>query len=155
DGIGSGRGIDNMIDRVLDFGCTDAFMTEAQLKKAKGSYGEVLHIPLAMGAVVVTYKLEGVKDQVRFTGPILAQIYLGEITKWNDERIADSNPGVVLPDLDIVVVRRSDSSGTTAIWTEYLSKVSADWAKKVGKGTTVTWPILPRGELAEKNDGVA
>lgn len=154
-GIGSGRGIENMIDKVLDFGCTDAFMTEAELKKAKNAYGDVLHIPLAMGAVVVTYNLEGVKEQLRLTGPILAQIYLGEITKWNDERIADSNPGVTLPDREITVVRRSDKSGTTAIWTEYLSTVSSTWKTKVGTGTTVKWPTVAHGVDAEKNEKAA
>jgi phosphate transport system substrate-binding protein len=150
-GNGSGTGIQNMLDRILDFGCTDAFMTDAQLKKAKERVGEVLHVPLALGAVVVTYNLEA-KKQLRFTGEVLADIYLGKITKWNDPAIAANNPGVELPDLPITVIRRSDSSGTTAIWTEYLSKVSKPWADKVGMGTAVKWPV---GEDVEKNDGVA
>jgi phosphate transport system substrate-binding protein len=150
-GNGSGSGIANMTDKVTDFGCTDAFMTDAQLKKAKANVGEVLHIPLAMGAVVVTYNLE-VKKQLTFRGEVLAQIYLGEITKWNHPAILQSNPGVDLPDTTITVIHRGDASGTTAIWTEYLTKVNPDWEKLVGTGTTVKWPV---GEDAEKNDGVA
>jgi phosphate transport system substrate-binding protein len=153
DGIGSGRGVENMIDKVLDFGCTDAYLTDPQIKKAKEKYGEVVHVPLALGAVVVTYNLE-IKQQLRFSGEVLVDIYLGKITKWNDPAIVASNPGVAtdLPNLDITVIRRSDVSGTTAIWTEYLSKVKPEWADKVGTGTTVKWPV---GEDAEKNDGVA
>jgi phosphate transport system substrate-binding protein len=151
-GNGSGSGIQNMIDKVSDFGCTDAPMTDAQLLKAKNGVGEVLHIPLAMGAVVVTYNLD-VKDQLIFRGEVLAEIYLGKITKWNDPAIQQSNPGVELPNLPITVIHRADSSGTTAIWTEYLGKVNKAWLDTVGPGaTTVKWPI---GEDAEKNDGVA
>ncbi|HKA08109.1 MAG TPA: phosphate ABC transporter substrate-binding protein PstS [Gemmataceae bacterium] len=152
DGIGSGRGVDNMIDRVLDFGCTDAPMTDAQLAKARAVYGEVVHIPLAMGAVVATYNLPDLLGQLRFTGAVLADIFLGKIRKWNHSAIAASNPGVELPDLDIMVVHRLDSSGTTFIWTDFLSKASAEWQAKVGTGTIVRWPI---GEEGEKNDGVA
>jgi phosphate transport system substrate-binding protein len=153
DGIGSGRGVENMIDRVLDFGCTDAFMTDAQLAKAKATNGDVVHIPLAMGAVVVTYNLPEVTTQLRFTGPVLADIYLGKIKKWNHPSIAASNPDATLPALDITVVHRSDSSGTTHIWTDYLGKASpTEWAVKVGAGTVVKWPL---GEEAEKSDGVA
>jgi phosphate transport system substrate-binding protein len=151
-GNGSGRGILNMTDKVTDFGCTDAFMTEAELNKAKEGVGEVLHIPLAMGAVVVTYNLPDVKKQLIFRGENLADIYLGNITKWNDPAIVANNPGVDLPDMAITVIHRSDPSGTTAIWTEYLSKVSKPWAEKVGTGTTVKWPV---GEEAEKSDRVA
>jgi phosphate transport system substrate-binding protein len=149
-GNGSGSGVQNMIDRVGDFGCTDAFLTDAQLKKANDQGGAVVHVPLALGAVVVTYNLE--VKQLRFTGEVLADIYLGKITKWNDPAHRACNPGAELPDLEITVVRRSDSSGTTAIWTDYLSKVSKDWADKVGTGTIVKWPV---GEDAEKNPGVA
>ncbi|HEV3439268.1 MAG TPA: protein kinase, partial [Gemmata sp.] len=113
DGIGSGRGVENMIDKVLDFGCTDAFMTDAQIAKARNANGEVIHIPLAMGPVVVTYNLPEIKQQLRFTGSVLADIYLGKIRNWNHEAIAASNPGVTLPDKEITVIRRSDSSGTT------------------------------------------
>ncbi|MDB5312543.1 MAG: phosphate transporter substrate-binding protein PstS, partial [Gemmataceae bacterium] len=155
DGIGSGRGIENMIDRVLDFGCTDAFMTDKQLEKAKATNGEVIHIPLAMGAVVATYNLPEVTAQLRFTGPVLADIYLGKIKTWNHPAIAASNPGASLPDLEITVIHRSDQSGTTAIWTDYLQKASVEWEKKGvlgGGGPTVKWPV---GEEGEKNSGVA
>jgi phosphate transport system substrate-binding protein len=150
-GNSSGSGVQNMLDRVSDFGCTDAFISDAQLKKIRESSGDVLHLPLAMGAVVVTYNLE-VKKQLVFRGDILADIYLGKITKWNDPAIIANNPGVDLPDLPITVIHRSDSSGTTAIWTEYLSKVSKTWADKVGTGTTVKWPV---GDEDAKNQGVA
>ena len=151
-GIGSTRGVENMVDRVLDFGCTDAFMTNKQLEKARDKHGDIIHIPLALGAVVVTYNLPNVKEQVRLTGAVLAHIYLGKIKKWNDDAITASNPGVTLPDLPITVIRRSDGSGTTAIWTDFLNKASPlDWnTDKVG--TSIAWPI---GEDAEKNDGVA
>jgi eukaryotic-like serine/threonine-protein kinase len=152
DGIGSGRGVDNMIDRVLDFGCTDAALTEPQIAKAREIYGEVVHIPLALGAVVPTFNLPDLNGQLRLTGPALADIFLGKIKKWNHPAIAASNPGLVLPNVDITVVHRSDSSGTTFIWTDYLQKASADWEKKVGAGTKVIWPL---GEEGEKNDGVA
>ncbi|WP_171470171.1 phosphate ABC transporter substrate-binding protein PstS [Frigoriglobus tundricola] len=151
-GIGSTRGVENMVDRVLDFGCTDAFMSNKQLEKARDKHGDIVHIPLALGAVVVTYNLPTVKEQVRLTGAVLAHIYLGKIKKWNDDAITASNPGITLPDLPITVIRRSDGSGTTAIWTDFLNKASPlDWGPdKVG--TSITWPT---GEDAEKNDGVA
>src|SRR5262245_61199495 len=153
DGIGSGRGVESMIGRKLDFGCTDAPLTDAQLATARAASGDVLHIPLALGAVVATYNLPDVAGPLRFTGPVLADIFLGKIRKWNHRSIATSNPGVRLPDLDIVVVHRADSSGTTFIWTEYLGKVSADWRTKVGPAATkVNWPL---GEEGDKNDGVA
>lgn len=152
DGIGSGRGVDNMIDKVLDFGCTDAYMTDAQLAKAQSTNGEVIHIPLVMGAVVATYNLPESPKQLRFTGQVLADIYMGKIQKWNHESIKASNPGVTLPDRDIVVIHRSDSSGTTYIWTDYLSKVSPEWDTKAGRGNTVKWPV---GEEADKSDGLA
>jgi phosphate transport system substrate-binding protein len=141
-----------MIDRVLEFGCTDAAMTDQQLAKARDTFGEVVHIPLALGAVVPTYNLPDLKEPLRFTGPALADIFLGKIRKWNHPAITANNPGVVLPDLEITVVHRSDSSGTTFIWTDFLRKVSAEWETKIGSGTKVTWPI---GEEGEKNDGVA
>jgi len=126
-------------------------MTDAQIAKARNANGEVIHIPLAMGPVVVTYNLPEIKQQLRFTGSVLADIYLGKIRNWNHEAIAASNPGVTLPDKEITVIRRSDSSGTTFIWTDFLSKASLEWDTKVGKGTTVKWPV---GEDAEKSDGV-
>jgi phosphate ABC transporter phosphate-binding protein len=151
-GIGSGRGVDNMIDRVSDFGCTDAYLTNDKLAKARGVHGEVVHLPLALGAVVATYNLPGVNTQLRLTGPVLADIYLGKITRWNHEALVASNPGVDLPDREILVIHRSDSSGTTAIWTEYLQEVSGEWADRVKSGSVVTWPA---GEGAEYSDGVA
>jgi phosphate ABC transporter phosphate-binding protein len=152
DGIGSGRGVDNMVDRVLDFGCTDAAMDDAKLAKARERYGDVVHVPLALGAVVATYNLPDLDGQLRFTGSVLADIYLGKIRKWNHEAIRASNPGVALPELEITVVHRSDSSGSTFIWTDYLQKVSPDWTRKVGPAKTViNWPI---GEEGEKSDGV-
>jgi phosphate ABC transporter phosphate-binding protein len=153
--IGSGRGVENMIDKVSQFACTDAFLTEKQITKAKSIYGDVVHIPLAMGAVVVTYNLPKVPQPLRFTGAVLADIYLGNITKWNHEAIVASNPGAELPNLDITVVRRSDSSGTTFIWTDYLRKVSPEWKDKIGYGNTVNWPKVHSGEDVEKNEGMA
>ena len=155
DAIGSGRGVDNMIDKVLDFGCTDAYLTDAQIAKAKPN-GEVIHIPLVMGAVVPIYNLPDVSKQLRFTGSVLADIYLGRITNWNHESMRANNPGANLPpDLNITVVRRSDSSGSTSIWTDYLSKISLQWKEKVKSGNTVKWPEIPGGEDVEKSDGVA
>ena len=153
--IGSGGGIQQMTAKTADFGCTDAPMNDEQLKKAKEVGGDVYHIPLVMGAVVPAYNLEEVKEPLVFSGPVLADIYLGKIKKWDDEAIKKLNPGVDLPSKDIGVVHRSDGSGTTYIWTDYLSKVSPDpkegWAK-VGKGTSVDWPA---GEGAKGNEGVA
>ncbi|HLW67936.1 MAG TPA: phosphate ABC transporter substrate-binding protein PstS [Gemmataceae bacterium] len=139
--IGSGGGIQQMTSKTVDFGCSDAFMNEEQLEKAKSSGGEVIHIPLVMGAVVPAYTLKNVKETLVFSGPVLADIYLGKIKKWNDKAIKDLNPSVSLPDLDIAVVHRSDGSGTTAIWSDYLSKVSDEWKDKVGKGTSLNWPV--------------
>jgi phosphate transport system substrate-binding protein len=149
---GSGNGIQQMIDKKNDFGCTDAPMSDEQLAKAKAVNGEVLHIPLVMGGVVPIYNLEGVTKPLKFTGEVLADIYLGKIKKWNEDPIQDLNPGVMLPDQDIVVVHRSDGSGTTYIFTEYLSQVSPEWKKKPGFGTDLAWPT---GIGAQKNDGVA
>jgi phosphate transport system substrate-binding protein len=150
---GSAGGIADMTDKLVDFGCSDGPMTEEELKKAKGINGDVVHIPLVMGAVAIAYNLEEAKDvQLKFTGPVLADIYLHKIKKWNDPAIQKLNPDVKLPDKEIVVVQRSDGSGTTYIFTDYLCKISPDWEKKVGKGTTVTWPT---GIGAPKNDGVA
>lgn len=149
---GSGNGIQQMIDKKNDLGCTDAPMTDAQLEKAQKAGGEVLHIPLVMGGVVPAYNLADIKEPLRFNGPVLADIFLGKIKKWNDEALKKLNPGVTLPDKDIAVVHRSDGSGTTYIWSDYLSKVSATWKDQVGKGTDLKWPT---GEGFPKNDGVA
>ncbi len=150
--VGSSKGIDGVTAKFLDFGCTDAFMSDKQLAETSGS---VLHIPLVMGAVVPTYNVpdeSGKQVQLRFTGALLANIYLGKVTKWNDATIAVNNPGQHLPELDIVAIHRKEGSGTTSIWTDYLSKASADWKVRVGSGTKVEWPV---GIAAEKSDGVA
>jgi phosphate transport system substrate-binding protein len=147
--IGSGGGIRQFTDHTVDFGATDGPMTDAQIQSVNGN---VLHIPTVLGAVVPTYNVSGVTGQLRFTGDLLAGVFLGQVTKWNDSRIQAVNPGVALPDQDIVVVHRSDGSGTTYIWTDYLTKVSPDWAQRVGKGTSVNWPV---GLGGQGNPGVA
>jgi phosphate transport system substrate-binding protein len=146
--IGSGGGIRQITERTVDFGATDGPMTDEQLKKAPG---ELLHIPTVLGAVVATYNLPG-QPKLNFTGEVLAGIFLGKITQWSDERIRTLNPSVNLPNQPIVVVHRSDGSGTTYIWVDYLSKVSSEWAQKVGKGTSVNWPV---GLGGKGNEGVA
>jgi phosphate transport system substrate-binding protein len=149
--IGSGGGIQQMTAKTADFGCSDAFLNEEQLKKAKDTNGDVVHIPLVMGAVVPIYNLEGV-DELTFDGPALADIFLGKIKKWNDKALVALNPKAKLPDKDIGVVHRSDGSGTTNIFADYLSKVSPEWKEKVGVGTSLKWPT---GEGASGNPGVA
>jgi phosphate ABC transporter phosphate-binding protein len=138
--IGSGGGIQQMTAKTVDFGCTDGPMNEEQLEKARAVAGDVVHIPLVMGAVVPAYNLAEVTEQLKFTGPVLADIYLGKIKKWNDKALKDLNPKAGLPDKEIVVVHRSEGSGTTYIWVDYLSKQSSEWKKKVGVGTSVSWP---------------
>ncbi len=150
--IGSGGGIQQMTAKTVEFGCTDSPMNEEQLGKTKETGGEVVHIPLAMGAVVAAYNLEGIKTPLVFSGTVLADIFLGKITKWNDDAIKALNPNVTLPDLGIAVVHRSEGSGTTYIWVDYLSKVSEEWKKKVGVGTSVNWPC---GIGSKGNEGVA
>lgn len=150
--IGSGGGIQQMTAKTADFGCTDGPMNEEQLKKAKEVGGNVLHIPLVMGAVVPAYNLPGVKQRLTFSGPLLADIYLGKIRKWNDKAIQELNPGVMLPNNDVGVVHRSDGSGTTYVWVDYLAKVSPEWSKRVGVATSVDWPT---GEGAKGNEGVS
>src|SRR5499433_2483284 len=146
--IGSGGGIRQVTARTVDFGATDGPMSDEQLKAAPG---ELLHIPTVLGAVVATYNLPN-SPKLRFTGEVLADIFLGKITKWNDDRIKALNPSASLPDQPIVVVHRSDGSGTTYIWVDYLSKVSKDWETKVGRGTSVNWPV---GLGGKGNEGVA
>jgi phosphate transport system substrate-binding protein len=146
--IGSGGGIKQITSRTVDFGATDGPMTDEQLKQAPG---ELLHVPTVLGAVVATYNLPG-NPKLKFAPDVLADIFLGKITKWNDPRIASANGGVQLPDQPILVVHRSDGSGTTYIWVDYLSKVSPDWQQKVGKGTSVNWPV---GLGGKGNEGVA
>jgi phosphate ABC transporter phosphate-binding protein len=150
--IGSGGGIQQMTAKTADFGCTDGPMNEEQLHKAKETGGDVLHIPVVMGAVVPAYNLEEVSQPLLFSGPLLADIFLGKIKKWNDKAIQELNSGVTLPDKDIGVVHRSDGSGTTYVWVDYLAKVSPEWKKKVGVATSVDWPV---GEGAKGNEGVS
>lgn len=147
--IGSGGGIRQFTEGTVDFGATDGPMSDAQIA-AMG--GNVLHVPTVLGAVVVTYNLPELgAAPLRFDGPTLADVFLGRITKWNDSRIAALNPGVKLPAKDIIVVHRSDGSGTSFIFTDYLSKVSAEWKKQVGNATSVEWPI---GLGGKGNEGV-
>lgn len=147
--IGSGAGIRQFSDKTVDFGASDAPMTDSAIAAIGGN---VIHIPTEMGGVLPTYNLPEVSAALKFTPDILADIYLGKVTKWSDARIAAVNPGVKLPDLDVVVVHRSDGSGTSFIWTDYLSKVSPEWAQKVGKGTSVNWPV---GLGGKGNEGVS
>jgi phosphate transport system substrate-binding protein len=146
--IGSGGGIRQITERTVDFGASDGPMTDDQLKKAPG---ELLHIPTVLGAVLATYNLPG-NPKLRFTSDVLADIFLGKITKWNDARLVAANPSANLPNQPILVVHRSDGSGTTYIWTDYLSKVSKEWETKVGRGTSVNWPV---GLGGKGNEGVA
>src|SRR5215813_3094649 len=146
--IGSGGGIRQITERTVDFGATDGPMTDEQLKKAPA---ELFHIPTVMGAVAATYNLPG-SPKLRFTPEVLTDIFLGKVTKWNDDRITSLNPGVALPNQPLVVVHRSDGSGTTYIWVDYLSKVNPEWEQQVGRGTSVKWPI---GLGGKGNEGVA
>ncbi len=146
--IGSGGGIKQLKEQTVDFGASDAPMSDADLKAAPG---EILHIPTVLGAVVITYNLEGVSQPLRFSSDVLADIFLGKIKKWNDAKIAADNPGVTLPGSDVTVVHRSDGSGTSAVFTDYLSKVSAEWKEKVGSGTSPSWPT---GLGGKGNEGV-
>lgn len=147
--IGSGGGIQQLTSGTVDFGASDGPMTDEQLAKVSG---KVFHIPTVLGAVVPMYNINGVTGELKFTGEVLADIYLGNIKKWNDPKLAKDNPGVKFPDEDIVVVHRSDGSGTTYIFTDYLSKVSSAWKDKVGKGTSVNWPA---GLGGKGNEGVS
>ena len=149
---GSDAGIKAILDKKADFGCTDAPMTDEELATARAAGGEVVHVPLVLGAVVPVYNLPELNEQLRVTGPVLADIYLGKIKKWNDPALQKINPGVKLPDKEIVVVHRRDGSGTTDIWTDYLSKVSPEWQKGPGRGLEVKWPV---GQTESGNAGVA
>jgi phosphate transport system substrate-binding protein len=146
--IGSGGGIRQLTAQTVFFGASDGPMTDEQLKGAPGS---ILHFPTVLGAVVPVYNLEGVKD-LKFSGPVLADIYLGKIKKWNAPALAKLNPGVKLPATDIAVAHRSDGSGTTYIWVDYLSKVSPEFKQKVGVNSSVNWPV---GVGGKGNDGVS
>jgi phosphate transport system substrate-binding protein len=147
--IGSGGGIKQVSAQTVDFGASDKFLSDKELAAAPG---KLLHIPTVMGAVVVTYNIPGVGKGLKLSSEDVANIYLGKITMWNDKRIADDNKGVNLPAKPIIVVHRSDGSGTTSIFTDYLSGINAEWARRVGKGASVKWPI---GLGGKGNEGVA
>jgi phosphate transport system substrate-binding protein len=146
--IGSGAGIKQIQARTVDFGASDSPMKDEDLKAAPGP---ILHIPTVLGAVVLTYNLVGINEPLRFSPDVIADIFLGKIKKWNDARIKADNPNANLPGSDIVVVHRSDGSGTSAVFTDYLSKVSAEWKGKVGTGTSPAWPV---GIGGKGNEGV-
>ena len=151
--IGSGGGIRQVSTGTVDFGGTDGPMTDAQLADAKGKlHTDVLHFPTALGAAVPIYNIAGVATDLKFTPDALAGIFLGKITKWNDPAIASVNPGVKLPGANILVVHRSDGSGTTYTWADFLSKVSPEWKSKVGVNNSLSWPV---GLGGKGNDGVA
>ena len=147
--IGSGGGIRQVSDGTVDFGASDGPMTNEQMAAAKV---KVMHIPTVLGAVVPVYNIPGVSGELKFSPDVIADIYLGRITKWNDSRLAKDNPGVNLPDKSILPVYRSDGSGTTYIFTDFLTKVSPDFTGKIGKGTSVKWPT---GIGQKGNEGVA
>src|SRR3981081_1251686 len=150
--VGSGAGIKQVTEGTVDFGATDGPMNDDQLKAYKEKHGfGILHFPTVLGAVVPTYNIPGVTAALNFTPDALAGIFLGKITKWNDPAIAGPNKGVNLPGNDIVVVHRSDGSGTSYVFTDYLSQVSDAWKSKVGKGTAVSWPV---GLGGKGNEGV-
>ena len=149
--VGSGAGIQQLTAKTVNFGASDAPLTDQQLQAAGG---DVLHIPITIGAVSVGYNLPGVKSGVKMTGDILAKIYLGTIKKWNDPALTALNSGTKLPDLDISVVHRSDGSGTTFIFTSYLSAVSPDWQSKIGASTSVNWPAGAGGKGSEGVAGI-
>lgn len=148
--LGSGAGIRQLSEGTVDFGASDSPMTDEELAAAKG--GAVLHVPTVLGAVAVAYNLPGLSQPLRLTGDVIADIFLGHITTWNDPRIAASNPGVRLPDEDVLVVHRTDGSGTTYVFTDYLSSVSQRWANGPGRGKQIKWPT---GLGAKGNEGVA
>jgi phosphate transport system substrate-binding protein len=151
--IGSGGGIRQVTEGTVDLGASDMPMTDAQLAEAKAKLNtNILNLPSVLGAVVPAYNIPGVSGEVKFTPDALAGIFLGRITKWNDKAITGANSGVNFPDKEIIVIHRSDGSGTTFIWTDYLSKVSSDWKSQVGSGTSVKWPI---GLGGKGNEGVA
>jgi phosphate transport system substrate-binding protein len=147
-GVGSGAGIEQLNKKTVDFGATDAPMKDADLAKAPAA---IVHVPICLGAVVVTYNLPG-DPQLKLSRAVLVDIFLGKITKWNDKAIVALNPGVKIPSLPITIVHRSDGSGTTSIFTDYLAKISPEWKEKVGAGKEVNWPV---GLGAKGNPGVA
>jgi phosphate transport system substrate-binding protein len=146
--IGSGGGIKQIKEQTVDFGASDSPMKDEDLKSAPG---ELLHIPTVLGAVVITYNLQGLAQPLRFSPETIADIFLGKLKRWDDPRIKADNPGIDLPAADITVVHRSDGSGTSAVFTDYLSKVSGEWKEKVGAGTSPNWPA---GQGGKGNEGV-
>jgi phosphate transport system substrate-binding protein len=146
--IGSGGGIKQIKEQTVDFGASDAPMKDEDLKSAPG---ELLHIPTVLGAVVITYNLQGVTQPLRFSPDVIADIFLGKLKRWDDPRLKADNPGVNLPAADITVVHRSEASGTSAVFTDYLSKVSSEWKDKVGAGISLNWPA---GQGGKGNEGV-
>jgi phosphate transport system substrate-binding protein len=151
--IGSGGGIRAITDGTVDFGASDAALTDEQLAAYKTKNNRrLLMFPTVLGAAVPSYNLPGVSSDLNFSSETIAEIFLGKITKWNDAALAKDNPGVKLPALDIVVIHRAEASGTTYTWTDYLSKISPEWSSKVGKNASVKWPV---GLGAKGNDGVA
>src|SRR5208282_2160349 len=147
--IGSGGGIRQVLNGTVDFGASDGPMSDEQLAQSKT---KILHVPTVLGAVVPAYNVPGISEEVKFTPEALAGIFLGKIQKWNDPAITQANPGYKFPDKPIIVIYRSDGSGTTFIFTDYLSKISKDWSNSVGKGTSVKWPV---GMGGKGNEGVA
>jgi len=146
--IGSGGGIQQLKQKTVDFGCTDAFMEDKEMQEAGA---DILHVPTCLGAVVLTYNIPG-DPALKLTAPLIVDIFLGKIEKWNDTQITEINPGVTLPDMNIVTVHRSDGSGTTSIFSDYLAKVSAEWKERIGSGKSLNWP---GGLGAKGNPGVA
>jgi phosphate transport system substrate-binding protein len=145
--IGSGGGQKQIKERTVDFGASDSFVSDQDMK----SVPNLLHVPMVLGAVVITYNLPSLSQPLRFSPDVVSDIFLGKIKKWDDARIKADNPGVNLPAADITVVHRSDGSGTTGVWTDYLSKISAEWKEKVGAGVSVNWPV---GIGGKGNEGV-
>lgn len=151
--IGSGGGIRQFLDQTIHFGATEAFLNDEQLAEARmNTGGDAFNLPITLGDVVLTYKLPGISTGLIFDGPVIADLFLGNISNWNDARLQQLNPGLQLPDLPVNIVHRADGSGTTNIFTNYLSKVSDSWAQQVGFGTSVSWPT---GMGASGNEGVA
>jgi phosphate transport system substrate-binding protein len=148
--IGSGGGIRQLSEQTVDFGASDSPMSDDEMTKAKG--GAVMHFPTVLGAVVITYNLPGVTQPLRLTGSVIADIFAGRVTRWNDTRVTSLNPGVKLPASDVLVVHRSDGSGTTYIFSDYLSAVSAQWKQAPGRGKELQWPV---GIGGKGNEGVA
>ncbi len=151
--IGSGGGIRQFLEQTVMYGATEAYLNEEQMAEVEASTGgRAFNMPVSLGSVVPTYNLPGVDSGLVFDGELLADIFMGEVTRWNDERLQELNPDVDLPDLEITTVHRSDGSGTTNIWTNYLTKVSEAWADRIGYGTSVNWPT---GIGGNGNEGVA